>query len=403
MPIPTTGDTRPNPFTAVADGERHAIYAELTGKGPVHRVTLPTGRQGWMVTSHAEARALLSDPRLVKGGWQTGVYASKLGEDTARAIHTSMLHSDPPDHTRLRKLITSVFTRRRVEMLAPGIQQMTGDLLDALGGQDVADLVPALAVPLPINVICELIGIPMEARPDFRSWTPLIVSPDIHGFEEYQRAALSMLAYTRGLIEDKRRKPRNDLLSDLIAARDGEHRLSEDELTSMVYLLVIAGHETAAHLIANGVRALLTHPGQLALVRERPELLEPAIEEMLRYDGPLQNTLPYWTAEPVEVGGVTIPAGELVIVALTAANRDPAQFPGGDVLDITREAPAHTAFGHGLHYCVGAPLARTEARIALGMLLDRYPALRLAVPPGTLTRTASLLINGLDALPVHLR
>jgi cytochrome P450 len=229
------------------------------------------------------------------------------------------------------------------------------------------------------------------------------VAPGIFSFEEYEAAAVAILDFTRRLIEEKRRVPQDDLLSDLIAARDGEERLTEDELTSMVFLLVIAGHETTVNLIANGVRALLTHPDQLTLLRTDPALLEPAIEELLRYDGPVQNTLPYWTAEPIEVGGTTIAAGEIVVVSLNAANRDPAQFPLADRLDVTRQEAGHTAFGHGLHYCVGAPLARLEARIAIGALLDRFPALRLDAPADSLTRVPSMIMNGLASVPVRLR
>jgi cytochrome P450 len=392
-----------NPFTAVRDGERHAIYAELTAQGPVHPITLPAGRTGWLVTGHADARALLSDPRLVKGGWESGVYAPMLPEHVARGIHTHMLMSDPPDHTRLRKLVTSVFTRRRIEKIAPRIQQMTDELLTALDGVESVDLVPALAYPLPLGVICELLGIPEESWGDFRAWSTPIVAPGIFSFEEFQAAATALLDFTRALIEDKRRAPQDDLLSDLVAARDGAERLTEDELTSMIYLLVVAGHETTVNLIANGVRALLTHPDQLALLRDDPALLEPAIEELLRYDGPVQNTLPYWTTEPVEVGETTIPAGEIVVMSLNAANRDPAQFPHGDRLDLTRQGAGHTAFGHGLHYCLGAPLARVEARIAIGTLLDRFPDLRLNVPADSLTWNPSMIMNGLTSLPVRLR
>ncbi|SNS35026.1 Cytochrome P450 [Streptosporangium subroseum] len=399
----TPAGTSRDPFTAVRDGEREAIYAELTAQGPVHPVTMPTGRTAWLVTGHAEARALLSDPRLVKGGWENGVYASMLPEHVARGVHTHMLMSDPPDHTRLRKLVTSAFTRRRVEKIAPRIQQMTDELLAAFDGVESADLITALAYPLPIGVICELLGIPPESRADFRNWSTPLVAPGIFSFEEYEAAAIAILDFTHELIKDKRRVPQDDLLSDLIAARDGEERLTEDELTSMVFLLVIAGHETTVNLIANGVHALLTHPGQLDLLRTDPALLEPAIEELLRYDGPVQNTLPYWTAEPIEVGGTTIAAGEIVVVSLNAANRDPAQFPGADRLDVTRQETGHTAFGHGLHYCVGAPLARLEARVAIGALLDRFPALSLDAPADSLTRVPSMIMNGLAGLPVRLR
>ena len=285
----TPAGTSRDPFTAVRDGEREAIYAELTAQGPVHPVTMPTGRTAWLITGHAEARRLLSDPRLVKGGWENGVYARMLPEHVARGVHTHMLMSDPPDHTRLRKLVTSAFTRRRVEKIAPRVQQMTDELLAALDGVESADLITALAYPLPIGVICELLGIPPESRADFRNWSTPLVAPGIFSFEEYEAAAIAILDFTRELIKDKRRAPQDDLLSDLIAARDGEERLTEDELTSMVFLLLIAGHETTVNLIANGVRALLTHPDQLALLRADPALLEPAIEELLRYDGPVQN------------------------------------------------------------------------------------------------------------------
>jgi cytochrome P450 len=391
-----------SPFSAIRDGERDTIYSELTSRGPVHPLTARSGLIGWLITGHEEARSLLSDLRLVKGGWQNGAYAARLPQDVARGAYSHMLLADGADHIRLRKLVTSVFTRRRVEKLAPRIQEMTDELLAALDGAETVDLVSALAYPLPIGVICELLGIPKESWAAFRAWSAPLVGPGFFSFEEFQAAAIAMLDFTRALIEEKRRAPQDDLLSDLIAARDGAERLTEDELTSMMFLLIIAGHETTVNLIANGVRALLAHPDQLALLCADPALIEPAIEELLRYDGPVQTTLPYVATELIELGGATIGAGEMVIVALQAANRDPDHFPEGDRLDLTRQGPPHTAFGHGLHYCLGAPLARVEARIAIGTLLDRYPRLRLDAAPGSLTRYASILMNGLDALPVHL-
>ncbi|AQZ70777.1 hypothetical protein BKM31_29875 [[Actinomadura] parvosata subsp. kistnae] len=398
-----------DPFRAVGAGERHAVYAALTEAGPVHRLETAGSSAIWLVTGHAAARALLADPRMVKGGWRNARYVKELGDEVARAAHTHMLYTDPPDHGRLRRLVGSALSRRRVERMAPRIEQVTHALLTEAereagpDGRGPVDLVPALAAPLPIIVLCELIGIPEDTAADLRSWTPPLMAAALCSFEEYRHSTLEVLRFTRELIALRRAEPQDDLLSDLIAARDGADRLSEDELTSLMFLLLVAGHETTVHMIGNCVRSLLAHPDQLALVRERPELLEPAIEELLRYDGPLQTTVPYIATEPVDVAGVTIPPGEPVFIGLLAANRDPARFPGGDILDITRDGPAHIAFGHGVHHCVGAPLARLEARLALGILLSRFPRLRLAAPAGELMMLPSVLSNGLAALPVFLR
>ncbi len=394
--------TGSDPFSAIFSDERHAIYAKLAAQGPVHSITTPTGIPAWLVTDYAQTKTLLSDPRLIKGGWQSAVFANKLPESVASGIHSTMLNNDPPTHTRLRKLVMPALSRRRVEQLVPRIQQMTHDLLTAIDGQQSVDLISALAYPLPIGVICELIGIPEEDRADFRAWTPPVISPGAFSFDAYQRAATALLDFNRELVRTRRREPRDDLISDLIMAREDGDELTDDELTSMIFLLLVAGHETTVNLIGNSVRALLTHPDQLALLRRHPELLEPAIEEFLRYDGPVQSTTPYRTAEPVDVDGTTIPAGAVVFFALLAANRDPRIFPGADTLDITRQASAHLSFGHGIHRCVGAPLARIEARIAIGTLIERFPGLRPATPPEDLTRVPSLILNGISALPVHL-
>ncbi|MFD3458005.1 cytochrome P450 [Streptomyces sp. NPDC058691] len=399
----TAFDGMLNPFTAVLDGQRHEAYAALAAEGPVAHVVTPAGVPAWIVTDHAVARALLSDPRCVKGGWHSAIYADRLPEDIARGLNAHMLNSNPPEHTRLRKLVTSAFTRRRVEKLIPGIERMTEALLTAADTTEPVDLLSALAYPLPISVICELIGVPEEGRAQFQTWSSRIVSPGVYPFEEYERAASEILDYSRALIDEKRTRPQDDLLSDLIAARDNGEGLSEDELTAMMILLLLAGHETTVNLIGNGVRALLVHPDQMELLRTRPELLPSAIEEMLRYDAPLQNTLPYRTTEAIDVGGATLPEGAMIYVTLQAANRDDTQFPSSGMLDITREGSAHIAFGHGIHYCVGAPLARVEARIVFRTLLDRFPRLRPAVPVGSLTRRPSVIMNGLAELPVYLR
>ncbi|MGW2043575.1 cytochrome P450 family protein [Streptomyces sp. NPDC001858] len=402
MSDPTNTEAEPSPFTAVLGDERHAMYAALVAQGPVHSFAHPTGMPAWMVTGYAETRALLADPRLMRGGWRIGPYADQLPEDVARGLHTIVLFSDPPEHTRLRKLVVPVFTRRKVEKLTARIQELTDELLAAADQGEPIDLVTALASPLPFNVIRELLGIPENDHAQFREWTNVVVNPGMYSFEEFEKGATAILEYSRELINLRRLKPEDDLLSDLVAARDGDDALTEDELTSMVVVLLLAGYETTVHLLSNGMRALLTHRDQLELLRERPELMDSAIEEVLRFDGPVQITLPYRVAKPIEVGDVTLAEGDLVHFALMGINREEEQFPAGDTLDITRESNSHLAFGHGIHYCLGAPLARAEAHVVFSTLIERYPQLRLAVPAEDLTRIPGWLMNGVSTLPVHL-
>jgi cytochrome P450 len=399
-----TAQTAPSPFTETTGSARHAAFAQLAATGPVQQVVLFTGVPAWIVTGYAEVRELLAHPALVKieGG---GPHMDAMPPDLQAAMNTHLLGTNPPDHTRLRRLVTAAFTARRVEALAPRIQEITDGLLDDLaadgaGGRPV-DLVEGFGYPLPITVITELLGIPPGDRADFRRWSSITANGTVYPPEVYVEAARSMVRYVRDLIVAKRAEPRDDLLSALIAVHEGGDRLSRDELTSMVFLLLVAGHETTVNLVVNGTSALLRHPEQLALLRAEPERLPGAVEELLRYDGPVQVTIPSVAAAPIEVGAVTIPAGEVVIPALLAADRDPARFPEPDRLDVTRAPTSHLAFGHGLHHCLGAPLARLEGRIAIGSLLARFPRLRLADPADP-ARNPSLLMNGLVALPVVL-
>ncbi|MGH3811373.1 MAG: cytochrome P450 family protein [Pseudonocardiaceae bacterium] len=387
------------PF-AVTDGpQRHARYAELAASGPVHRIVLPTDEPIWLITDYQQTRRALHDPRLIKiDGTQVG--RDLLPPAVFAATSHHMLNSNPPDHTRLRRLVTAAFTRRRVEQLAPRIQQITDELLDAMATAKQVDLIDAFAYPLPLTVICELLGVPVDRRREFRGWSSIVVTGVLAGMDTYVAASTAMVSYLRELVEVKRAAPADDLLSALVAVRDGQDRLTEDELTSMAFLLLVAGHETTVNLIGNGVLALLTHPGQLALLRAQPDRLPAAIEELLRFDGPLQVATFRRTAQPVDIGGVTIPAGEIVMLGLLAANRDPACIARPDALDITRTDHPHLAFGHGIHHCLGAPLARLEGRIALGTLLARFPRLRLTVPAEQLTWKPSVLMHGLTALPV---
>ncbi|MEU6484872.1 cytochrome P450 [Streptomyces sp. NPDC046887] len=380
-------------FTA----DPYPVYARLRGAGPVHRVRTPQGHEVWLVVGHTEARAALADPRLSKSPATVG--GTMLDE---QVVGSNLLVLDPPDHTRLRRLVTREFTGRRVEALRPRVQSITDGLLDAMagGGERRADLVDGLAFPLPITVICELLGVPAADRDAFRAWTAEIVAPSDDEAESGAVHALS--GYLDELIEDKRCSgPADDLLSGLLRTRaeDGD-ALSATELRAMAYLLLIAGHETTVNLIGNGMRALLSHPEQLAALRADPGLLDGAVEEMLRFDGPVETGTVRFAREPVPCGDAVIPAGASVLVGIAAGDRDPARFPGPDRFDIRRDTSGHLAFGHGLHYCLGAPLARLEGRIAVRGLLDRFPGLALDPAAAPADWLPGLLIRGVRRLPV---
>ncbi|MEU6623270.1 cytochrome P450 [Streptomyces litmocidini] len=374
----------------------YPYYAKLREAGPVHEVRMPDGFQFWLIVGHEEGRAALADPRLAKSPSVIGV---RPPEEDVIGVH--LLAADAPDHTRLRRLVTAEFTGRRVEGLRPRIERLTHELADAMEPAGRADLVDAYAFPLPITVICELLGVPAEDRATFRGWSNELVTPT--GERGILDALEGFGGYLDGLIEDKRAAgPADDLLSGLIAARaeDGD-RLSGPELRAMAYLLLIAGHETTVNLISNTVRNLLTHPEQLAALRADPDLLDGAIEESLRYDGPVETGTFRFTREPVAIGDTVIPAGQSVLVGIGALDRDPARFPEPDRFDIRRDTRGHLAFGHGIHYCLGAPLARLEGRIALRTLLDRFPRLELDADPNTLDWLPGMLMRGTRHLPVR--
>ena len=378
----------------------YAVYERLRAERPVTRVVMPSGNPVWLVTRYPDVRAALADPRLMKDprklapNWGTGPDA------VFAALDTHMLNSDPPDHERLRRLVTKAFTPRRVEQLRPRISEITASLLDAMAGRGELDLLEAFAFPLPITVICELLGIPDRDRDDFRSWTQVILS--FGGNESFRTAAMAMFRYFTALVEEKRAHPMDDLLSALIEARDSGDRLTETELLGMIFLLLVAGHETTVNLIASGTLALLLNPGEMARLRADSSLLPGAVEELLRYTNPVNHGTFRFTVEPTEIGGTLIPEREAVLVAISSANRDPDRYPSPDRLDISRDTGGHVAFGHGIHYCLGAPLARMEGEIAFGGLLERFPSITLAVPPESLRWRPSTLIRGLEALPVRL-
>jgi cytochrome P450 len=374
-------------------------YAKLREAGPVHHVRNAAGQTFWLVVGYEEGRAALADPRLSKSPATLGVPAD-------RGMGPHVLIVDPPDHTRLRKLISREFTARRVENLRPRIQQITDELVGAMLPAGQGDLVDALAFPLPITVICELLGVPDADREIFRRWTNDIVAPPEPA--DAAGAGQALRGYLDELIEDKRcSAPRDDLLSALLRTRaeDGD-QLSAAELRAMAFILLIAGHETTVNLLSNGVRALLSHPDQLAALRADFTLLDGAIEEMLRYDGPVETATMRFTREPVAYGDTVVPAGETVLVSLAAGDRDPDHFADPDTFDIRRSAtggrsPGHLAFGHGIHFCLGAPLARLEGRVAIRTLLERCPDLALDPAAGPSEWLPGMLIRGVRRLPLR--
>ncbi|MEU1555421.1 cytochrome P450 [Streptomyces scabiei] len=375
----------------------HPVYAALRERGPVHRVRLPkldAHHEVWLVVGYEEARAALADPRLSKDGSKIGM--TFLDEEL---IGTYLLVADPPQHTRLRGLIAREFTGRRVERLRPRIQEITDSLLDAMVPRGRADLVESFAYPLPLTVICELLGVPEIDRAAFRKLSTEAVAPT-SGESEYE-AFVQLASFLGDLIEDKRcSPPADDLLSALIRTTDEDgDRLSPAELRGMAFILLVAGHETTVNLITGAVHALLTHPGQLAEVRADPRLVDAVVEETLRHEGPVENATFRYAAEPLDIGGTTVPAGDAVLIGLAAADRDGARCPDPDRFDIHRDTRGHLAFGHGIHYCLGAPLARLEARVALRSLLDRCPGLTLDGPPGPWL--PGMLIRGVRSLPLR--
>ncbi|NJQ02800.1 cytochrome P450 family protein [Streptomyces zingiberis] len=386
-------------FTA----DPYSVYAGLRERGPVHRARSAEIGDFWLVVGYEAARAALTDPRLGKD-W------SLLSPErfTPTPISANMLQVDPPDHTRLRRLVSREFTARRVEALRPRVEEMTDGLLDAMAAlpDGRADLVDALAFPLPMGVICELLGVPDLDRSAFRAWSSDLVS--FSGPEKEAAAVEAVGRYLTELIARKRLNPGDDLLSALIRTTDEDgDRLSPEELVGMSFLLLIAGFETTVNLITNTVHALFRHPDVLAELRADFTLTERVVEEGLRWDGPVEGATLRIAAEPVEIGDVTIPAGGTVLVSLASADRDPARFPDADRFDPHRAPGGHVAFGHGIHFCLGAPLARMEAQIAIRRLLERFPELALDRDPGVsdadLPWIPGTLIRGLRELPVRLR
>jgi cytochrome P450 len=377
------------------------FFARLRESRPVAPVHMPAYGRAWVVTRYADVRAVLTDPRLAKDvhRWPGG---GRSRPSEATGVYAHMLHADPPEHTRLRRFVQKPFASRRAALRSRA-EEIAAYLLDEMPTRvdAIVDLLSQYARPLPIAVICELLGIPVADREWMRD---AVYAYDEH--TEQARVERELAAYFTELIAAKRAEPGDDLVSELVTVSDNADSAGEgltgNELVSTVFLLVMAGFDTTVNLIASGTLALLTHPEEMARLRQDQLLLPAAVEELLRFTSPVNHANDRFTTEDVQIGDVVIPAGEWVIPAIASADWDQARFPDPDRLDLGRDTSGHLAFGHGVHHCLGAPLARMEAEVALGALLSRFPRIALAVPSSELRWRPVSLMNGLEFLPVRL-
>lgn len=387
----------------------HETYARMRTESPVHR---QPGLDGetliWFVTRYDDVVAVLTDKRFVVDA-KLALTEEEIRELEAESdlpnderVTTNLLAMDGDDHRRLRQLVTKAFTPRMVEQLRPRIHEIADELIGRVQAHGSMELVDDFAFPLPITVIAELLGIPAEHRDRFRTWSNTFILPPVTDElrEQSRQHTDEFVAYLDDLFAKRRAEPTDDLVSALVRAEELGDRLSQNELRSMAVLLIVAGHETTVSLITNAVRALLSNPHELARLRSDPSLVPAAVEELLRYDSPVERSLSRWAAADVVVGEQLVRRGELVIAVLGSANRDPAQFTDPDALDLRREECRHVGFGRGPHYCLGAPLARLEAEIALRTLFQRLPNLRLAIADDDLHWRPIPFFRSLASLPV---
>jgi cytochrome P450 len=390
-----------NPLLPEFHANPYPFYRRLREEDPVHLSRLGV----WILTRYEDAVMVLRDPRFGREGIAE-LQEARLGAARARPKNSrDMLFRDPPDHTRLRALVSRAFTPRVVEEMRPHIQEIVDGLLDRVEGSGGMDVIEDLAYPLPVRVICEMLGVPTSDQEVFRQWSAdvarsldaALFPADSGVAERGQEASDALKEYFRSLIAVRRKQPQPDLLSGLIAAEEQGDKLSEAELLSTCVLILIAGHETTVNLIGNGLLALLGNPDQLRALASDPSLIQTGVEELLRYDGPVQRTSRMTMAD-VEIGGKKIAKDSVVVAAIGAANRDPAYFADPERLDVARKDNRHIAFGFGIHFCLGASLARIEGQVAIGTLLRRMPALKLV--SDTPEWRESSVLRGLKTLPV---
>ncbi|MCX4966575.1 cytochrome P450 [Streptomyces sp. NBC_00654] len=371
-------------------------YERVRERPGLLRVQMPFGEPAWLVTRYADARLVLGDQRFSR--------AAGIEHDEPRQSEGSrdsgILSMDPPGHTRLRSLVARAFTVRQIEKLRPQVKELTASLLDGMeAAGPPADLVDRFALPLPVGVICRMLGVPEADRPRFRVWSDNALSTSSLTAAEFDASREELRSYMAELIGLHREDPQDDLMTALIEARDDGERLTELELIDLCVAILVAGHETTASQIPNFVLTLLDHPGQMEQLRARPELIPGAVEELLRFV-PLGSGAGQarYATEDIEVGGTLVRAGAPVLVAIGAANRDALRFTAPGVLDVSREGNQHLGFGHGVHHCLGAPLARLELQEALSALLTRFPGLEAA---GDVTWKTQLLVRGPRVMPVR--
>ncbi len=385
----------------------YPFYARLRAEAPVYRMTLPTKESAWLVTRYDDVVAVLKDERFVKNAANALTPVQIANQRWFRKLFKSMhsmINQDPPDHTRLRALVGKAFTPRLIEQMRPRIQEITDQLLNKVQSRGRMDLIRDYALPLPTIIISEMLGVPAADRHWFHHWSNAVMSAaySTWGLVKSVPNTMLFLRYIRGFIEKRRAEPHEDLVSALIAAEEAGASLTTSEMVAMIFLLLVAGHETTVNLIGNGMLALLEHPDQMEKLRSNPSLIKSAVEEILRYTNPVDTATERYARKDVTIAGVTIPRGDMVFAIIASANRDERQFANPDALDIAREPNRHLAFGLGSHFCLGAPLARLEGQIAIATLLDRVQDLRLAVAPDTLRWKRGLLLRGLESLPVAL-
>ncbi|WP_434750961.1 cytochrome P450 family protein [Paenibacillus amylolyticus] len=385
-------------FTASFTQNPYPVYEKLRKDAPLFKVMFPQGEFGWMITRYEDAVQILKDSRFSKD------MVKRYGSEGQSIFSSNMLFSDPPDHRRLRGLVQKAFTPKLVEDMRNHIQSIADNLLNNLPSQETMNLIDDFAFPLPIIVISEILGVPLEDRDKFRMWSNTFIDASTaKNTELLLQHKQEFIEYLTDWFAKVRKEPGQDLISQLVIAEESGEQLTERELLSVVSLLIIAGHETTVNLIGNGMLALLEHPEQRNLLIQQPELIHQAIEEMLRYNGPVEFSTSRWASEDMEFRGQQIAKGELVVVALDSANRDEEQFKDPDVFDITREKSAHLAFGKGIHLCLGAPLARLEGEIAVSTLLNRFPNMRLQNDVDTLEWRPGMIVRGVKEIPVQLK